>query len=134
MSSVYAEEFGSRIAGARVEVLEGCGHVPQVEKQRGDARARPGVPELTDKARYVVRFSGDLSKQAAKALRTAHWGASAATRFFAEPLPYSTTVVLYAESPEDAVARVRSALDGLGDFAGFESASFSAPDAQRSTT
>ena len=33
VSSVYAEEFGSRIAGARVEVLEGCGHVPQVEKQ-----------------------------------------------------------------------------------------------------
>jgi pimeloyl-ACP methyl ester carboxylesterase len=31
--AVYAEEFGSRIAGARVEVLEGCGHVPQVEKQ-----------------------------------------------------------------------------------------------------
>ena len=54
--------------------------------------------------------------------------------FFEEPLPYSTTVVLYAESPEDAVARVRSALDGLGDFAGFESASFSGPDAQRSTT
>ena len=25
--------------------------------------------------------------------------------FFGEPLPYSTTVVLYAESPEDAVAR-----------------------------
>ena len=31
--AVYAEEFGKRIAGARVEVLEGCGHVPQVEKQ-----------------------------------------------------------------------------------------------------
>jgi pimeloyl-ACP methyl ester carboxylesterase len=33
VSSVYAEEFGSRIAGARVEVLEACGHVPQVEKR-----------------------------------------------------------------------------------------------------
>jgi pimeloyl-ACP methyl ester carboxylesterase len=31
--AVYAQEFGNRIAGARVEVLEGCGHVPQVEKQ-----------------------------------------------------------------------------------------------------
>ena len=31
--AVYAEEFGRRIAGARVEVLEGCGHVPQVEKR-----------------------------------------------------------------------------------------------------
>lgn len=33
VSSVYAEEFGRRIAGARVEILEGCGHVPQVEKR-----------------------------------------------------------------------------------------------------
>jgi pimeloyl-ACP methyl ester carboxylesterase len=31
--AVYAEEFGKRIKGARVEVLEGCGHVPQVEKR-----------------------------------------------------------------------------------------------------
>jgi pimeloyl-ACP methyl ester carboxylesterase len=31
--AVYAQEFGNRIAGARVEVLERCGHVPQVEKQ-----------------------------------------------------------------------------------------------------
>ena len=54
--------------------------------------------------------------------------------FFEEPLPYSTTVVLYAESPEDAVALVRSALDGLGYFTGFESASFSGRDAPRSTT
>lgn len=30
---VYAEEFGNRIAGARVEVLEGCGHVPQAERR-----------------------------------------------------------------------------------------------------
>jgi pimeloyl-ACP methyl ester carboxylesterase len=32
VSSVYAEEFGARIAGARVELLEGCGHVLQVER------------------------------------------------------------------------------------------------------
>ena len=31
--AIYAQEFGKRIAGARVEVLEGCGHVPQVERQ-----------------------------------------------------------------------------------------------------
>ncbi len=30
---VYAQEFGERIAGARVEVLADCGHVPQVEKR-----------------------------------------------------------------------------------------------------
>ncbi len=29
---VYAEEFGRRIAGSRVEILDECGHVPQAEK------------------------------------------------------------------------------------------------------
>lgn len=29
---VYAEEFGSRITGSRVEVIEGSGHIPQVEQ------------------------------------------------------------------------------------------------------
>jgi pimeloyl-ACP methyl ester carboxylesterase len=33
VSCVYAEEFGKRIKGARVELLEGCGHVPQVERR-----------------------------------------------------------------------------------------------------
>jgi pimeloyl-ACP methyl ester carboxylesterase len=33
VSAVYAEEFGKRIEGARVEVLEGCGHAPHVEKR-----------------------------------------------------------------------------------------------------
>ena len=33
VSSVYAEEFGARIAGARVEVLDACGHVPQGEQR-----------------------------------------------------------------------------------------------------
>jgi pimeloyl-ACP methyl ester carboxylesterase len=33
VSSVYAEEFGARIATARVEILDGCGHVPQVERR-----------------------------------------------------------------------------------------------------
>jgi hypothetical protein len=75
-----------------------------------------------------------MSKQAAKALRAARMGRQRRDTFFEEPLPYSTTVVLYAESPEDAVARVQATLDGLGDFTGFESTSFSGPDAQRSTT
>jgi hypothetical protein len=75
-----------------------------------------------------------MSKQAAKALRAARMGRQRRDTFFEEPLPYSTTVVLYAESAEDAVARVRATLDGLGDFTGFESTSFSGPDAQRSTT
>jgi pimeloyl-ACP methyl ester carboxylesterase len=38
VSSVYAEEFGSRIAGARVEILEGCGHVPHVERREETLR------------------------------------------------------------------------------------------------
>jgi pimeloyl-ACP methyl ester carboxylesterase len=32
ISSAYAEEFGRRIAGSRVEVLDECGHVPQLEQ------------------------------------------------------------------------------------------------------
>jgi pimeloyl-ACP methyl ester carboxylesterase len=32
VSSVYAEEFGQRIAGSRVEVLDECGHIPQAEQ------------------------------------------------------------------------------------------------------
>jgi pimeloyl-ACP methyl ester carboxylesterase len=32
ISSAYAEEFGRRIEGSRVEVLEDCGHVPQLEQ------------------------------------------------------------------------------------------------------
>ncbi len=81
-----------------------------------------------------MRFNGDLSKAAAKALRVAHMGRQRRDTFFDEPLPYSTTVVLQAESAQDAVARVRAALDGLGDFAGFESTPFIAPRGQRSTT
>jgi pimeloyl-ACP methyl ester carboxylesterase len=33
VSVVYAEEFAKRIAGARVEVLAGCGHAPHVERR-----------------------------------------------------------------------------------------------------
>ena len=32
VSSVYANEFGSRIANSRVEIIKDCGHVPQIEK------------------------------------------------------------------------------------------------------
>ena len=32
VSSAYAEEFGKRIAGSRVEVLDDCGHIPQLEQ------------------------------------------------------------------------------------------------------
>ena len=38
VSSVYAEEFARRIAGARVEILEGCGHAPHVEKREETLR------------------------------------------------------------------------------------------------
>lgn len=82
----------------------------------------------------MVRFSGDLSKDAAKALRVARMGRQRRDTFFDEPLPFSTTVVLMAESADDAVARVRAALDGLGDFVGFEATSFNQPGGQRSTT
>jgi len=29
---VYADEFGSRIAGSRVELIDDCGHIPQLEQ------------------------------------------------------------------------------------------------------
>jgi pimeloyl-ACP methyl ester carboxylesterase len=32
ISSAYAEEFGRQIAGSRVEVLDKCGHIPQLEQ------------------------------------------------------------------------------------------------------
>jgi pimeloyl-ACP methyl ester carboxylesterase len=32
VSSVYAKEFASRIANARIEIIKDCGHVPQVER------------------------------------------------------------------------------------------------------
>jgi len=41
-------------------------------------------------------------------------------------VPYSTTVVLQAEDEADAIARVRAALDGLGEFTGFEATRFAA--------
>ena len=31
ISAVYAEDFAAAIAGSRVEIIAGCGHVPQVE-------------------------------------------------------------------------------------------------------
>jgi pimeloyl-ACP methyl ester carboxylesterase len=32
ISSVYAKEFGDRIANSRIEIIKDCGHVPQVEQ------------------------------------------------------------------------------------------------------
>lgn len=32
ISSVYAKEFGDRIANSRIEIIKNCGHVPQVER------------------------------------------------------------------------------------------------------
>ena len=32
ISSVYAAEFRRRIAGSRVEVIDQCGHIPQMEQ------------------------------------------------------------------------------------------------------
>ena len=75
--------------------------------------------------RFAVRFVGDMSVEAAQALRRAHMGRQRKDSFFADPIPYSTTVVLRADDEGDAVARVRAALDGLGEFAGFEARALS---------
>jgi pimeloyl-ACP methyl ester carboxylesterase len=32
ISPVYAEEFATRIANSRIEIIKDCGHVPQVER------------------------------------------------------------------------------------------------------
>jgi pimeloyl-ACP methyl ester carboxylesterase len=32
VSAAYAEEFGRRIAGSRVEIIDDCGHIPQLER------------------------------------------------------------------------------------------------------
>jgi len=32
MPAVYGEEYARRIAGSRLEILEGCGHIPHVEE------------------------------------------------------------------------------------------------------
>jgi hypothetical protein len=78
-------------------------------------------------ARYAVRFSGDMTKDAMAALRSARMGLQRTDSFFADKVPYSTTVVVQADDTADAVARVRAALEGHGDFAGFEGTAFGAP-------
>lgn len=74
--------------------------------------------------RYAVRFSGELSVEAMQALREAHMGLQHRDTFFPSPVPYSTTVVVRAAGDEDAIARVRQALDGVGKFAGFDAVPF----------
>jgi pimeloyl-ACP methyl ester carboxylesterase len=32
ISSIYAAEFGRRIADSRIEVIDQCGHIPQMEQ------------------------------------------------------------------------------------------------------
>jgi hypothetical protein len=77
------------------------------------------------RARFAVRFVGDMSAEAAKALRRRHMGPQTSDSFFAEPIPYSTTVVVLAADADDAVTQVRDALEGLGEFSGFEAVAFS---------
>ncbi|MEA2178128.1 MAG: hypothetical protein QOG77_1425 [Solirubrobacteraceae bacterium] len=74
--------------------------------------------------RYAVRFSGEMTKDAAGALRTQHMGLQRRDTFFDAPVPYSTTVVVRAASEDDAVDRVRRALDGTGEFSGFQAVAF----------
>ena len=80
-----------------------------------------------DRGRYAVRFSGEITKDATKALREQRMGLQRRDTFFDAPVPYSTTVVVRATSEADAADRVRQALEGTGDFSGFEAAAFSAP-------
>jgi hypothetical protein len=70
--------------------------------------------------RYAVRFSGEITKEAARTLRSHHMGLQRRDTFFESPVPYSTTVVVLADNETDAVARVREALYGHGEFVGFE--------------
>jgi hypothetical protein len=79
-----------------------------------------------DAGRYAVRFSGEMTTEATAALRAGHMGLQRTDSFFGEPVPYSTTVVLRASDEGDAVSRVRGALEGHGDFTGFEAAAFDA--------
>jgi hypothetical protein len=69
--------------------------------------------------RFAVRFSGEMTKEAGSALREHRMGLQHSDTFFDEPVPYSTTVVLLAEDEGDAVAQVRGALEGMGEFSGF---------------
>ena len=80
----------------------------------------------SDEGRYAVRFSGELTKEATDALRAGHMGLQRTDSFFGEPVPYSTTVVLRASDESDAVSQVRGALEGHGDFGGFEATAFEA--------
>jgi hypothetical protein len=80
-----------------------------------------------DRGRYAVRFSGEISKDATRALREQRMGLQHRDTFFDAPVPYSTTVVVRATSEADATGRVRQALDGTGDFSGFEAVAFSPP-------
>jgi hypothetical protein len=80
-----------------------------------------------ERGRYAVRFSGEMTKDAGRALREGRMGLQHRDTFFDAPVPYSTTVVLRAASEEDAVDQVRRALDGTGDFSGFEAVAFSPP-------
>jgi hypothetical protein len=80
--------------------------------------------EERPRGRYAVRFRGEITKEATRALRTHYMGLQRRDTFFSAPVPYSTTVVVRASSTEDAIARVRQALEPAGTFSGFEAAAF----------
>ena len=84
------------------------------------------MDKSVDTGRYAVRFSGEITKEATAALRAGHMGLQRTDSFFGEPVPYSTTVVLRAGDEREAVSRVQSALEGHGDFSGFEATPFEA--------
>lgn len=40
--SLYAKEFGQRIANSRIEILDDCGHIPQLEQEEATTRLTLG--------------------------------------------------------------------------------------------
>jgi hypothetical protein len=78
--------------------------------------------------RWAVRFLGTPTPDAVAALRERGIEKSGLDHLFearvAEP---STTVVVQASSKDGATARVRSALEGHGEFSGLEATRFVDP-------
>jgi hypothetical protein len=72
-------------------------------------------------ARYAVRFRGILAPDVVAALKERHIQQTQVAGFFSTPAPEpSTTVVVWqAASSDDAVRRVRDALEGHGEFSDF---------------
>jgi hypothetical protein len=94
-----------------------------------DVRERePNDDRLRGMGRWAVRFRGPLGPEAVAALKEAGVAKSQLAHFFDTPGPEpNTTVVVQASSEDDAIARVRSALERHGEFSSFEAVPFVEP-------